>query len=130
MFQSQTSPGFQPNSSSSWKQIGIYPVNIGTGFGLTGNGILGFDTVGLGTGASSDNVELSGQAISAYATSSPWVGQLGLSQFPMNVSDTLAPHSFLSRLKEEGHIPSLSFGYQAGAIYRKYMTQVIARRIK
>ncbi|KAH7399204.1 aspartic peptidase domain-containing protein [Phaeosphaeria sp. MPI-PUGE-AT-0046c] len=118
VFKSQVSPGFQPNSSSSWSEIGIYPVNIGTGFGLTGNGIFGFDTAGLGTGASSENVQLIAQAISAFATSNPWIGQLGLSQFPMNVSDKLAPHSFLSRLKEEGHIPSLSFGYQAGAIYR------------
>jgi hypothetical protein len=49
------------------------------------------------------------------------VGQLRLSRFPLNVSDTEAPHSFLSRLKEEGRIPSLSFGYQVGAVYRKCM---------
>jgi hypothetical protein len=94
-------------------------VGIGVGFGLTGNGKLGYDTAGLGTGASVNNIELKKHAVSAYAAPNPWIGQLGLSQFPMNVSDTETPHSFLSRLKEEGHIPSLSFGYQAGALYRE-----------
>jgi hypothetical protein len=119
VFQSKVSAGFQTNASSTWSEIGIYPVGLGGNFGLTGNGKLGYDTAGLGTGASANNIDLTKHAISAYATSNPWIGQLGLSQFPMNVSNTETPHSFLSRLKEEGHIPSLSFGYQAGAYYRE-----------
>jgi hypothetical protein len=94
-------------------------VGIGGNFGVTGNGKLGYDTAGLGTGASTNNVELKKHAVSGYAAPNPWVGQLGLSQFSMNASSTETPHSFLSRLKEEGRIPSLSFGYQAGAYHRK-----------
>lgn len=120
VFSSKVSPGFQANASSTWSEIGIYPISLGSNFGLSGNGKLGYDTAGLGTGSSVNNVELKKHVVFPYATPNPWIGQLGLSQFPMNVSDSQTPHSFLSRLKEEGHIPSLSFGYQTGAIYRKF----------
>ncbi|KAJ4382729.1 hypothetical protein N0V86_001951 [Didymella sp. IMI 355093] len=36
----------------------------------------------------------------------------------MTINDTDRPVSFLHALKQTGHIPSLSFGYQAGAAYR------------
>jgi hypothetical protein len=100
--------------------MGTYRVGLGTNFGLQGNGIFGNDTAGLGTGGAAKVVSMEQQAVVAYATSDLWVGQLGLSQYALNMSNTVTPHSFLSRLKEEGHIPSLSFGYQAGAFYRNY----------
>jgi hypothetical protein len=110
-----------PNASSTWSEIGIYPIGLGSNFGFTGNGVLGYDSAGLGTGTgtTANSVALEKLAVEAYASEKFWVGQLGLSQFPMNVSDKEAPHSFLSRLREEGKIPSLSFGYQVGAIYRE-----------
>jgi hypothetical protein len=120
VFYSKPSPGFQPNASSTWSEIGIYPIGLGANFGPTGNGVLGYDNAGLGTGigTTANSIELTKLAVEAYASDKFWIGQLGMSQFPLNVSDTEAPHSFLSRLKEEGRIPSLSFGYQVGAIYR------------
>jgi hypothetical protein len=99
--------------------MGTYRVGLGANFGLTGNGKFGNDTVGLGTGAGANAINIDKQAVVAYATSDVWVGQLGLSKWALNMSDTVSPHSFLSRLKEGGYIPSLSFGYQAGAFYRE-----------
>jgi hypothetical protein len=96
-----------------------YLIGLGANFGLTGNGKFGSDTVGLDTGAGANAINIDKQAVVAYATSDVWVGQLGLSKWALNMSDTVTPHSFLSRLKEGGHIPSLSFGYQAGAFYRE-----------
>jgi hypothetical protein len=121
VFSSKPSPGFQPNASSTWSEIGIYPIGLGSNFGFNGNGMLGYDNAGLGTGTgtTTNSIALEKLAIEAYASDKFWIGQLGLSQWPMNVNDTEAPHSFLSRLKEEGRIPSLSFGYQIGAVYRK-----------
>jgi hypothetical protein len=74
---------------------------------------------GRGAATTANSIALEKLAVEAYASEKFWVGQMGLSQFPMNVSDKEAPHSFLSRLKEEEKIPSLSFGYQVGAIYRE-----------
>jgi hypothetical protein len=117
---SRPSIGFHPANSSSWSEMGTYRVGLGANFGLTGNGKFGNDTVGLGTGAGVNAVNIDQQAVVAYATSDVWVGQLGLSKWALNMSDTVTPHSFLSSLKEGGYIPSLSFGYQAGAFYREF----------
>lgn len=54
----------------------------------------------------------------AYASSGFWIGQLGLLPSTLNFSDTISSPSFLRRLKDDGYIPSLSYGYQAGASYR------------
>lgn len=86
--------------------------------GLTGNGAFGYDTMGTSSGGAVDTPTLNRQAVSAYASPDFWLGMLGLSQFAMNMSEA-SPYSFLSSLKEEGFIPSLSYGYQAGAAYRK-----------
>ncbi|KAF1839976.1 acid protease [Cucurbitaria berberidis CBS 394.84] len=98
--------------------MGIYRIGIGRDYGLTGNAVYGYDTIGPSTSGAIDVSTLEKHAIAAYATPDFWLGQLGLSMFALNISDTNQPHSFLSRLKEEGYIPSLSFGYQAGAPYR------------
>lgn len=119
IYASRPSTGFHPINSSTWEEIGIYRVGLGTNFGLAGNGVFGFDTAGLGTSSSVEVVRMEKIAIAAYATSQIWVGQLGLSKYALNMTETTAPHSFLSRLKEEGQIPSLSFGYQAGAWHRR-----------
>ncbi|KAF2110264.1 aspartic peptidase domain-containing protein [Lophiotrema nucula] len=118
VFAQRPSDGFQKNESSTWNELGIYRVGLDTNLGFTGNGYFGYDTVGTGTAGSTDTPVLEHQAISAYATPDLWLGQLGLSQFALNMSETDQPHSFLSSLKEQGSIPSLSFGYNAGAPYR------------
>jgi hypothetical protein len=120
IFQSQPSPGFQKNQSTTWSEIGIYRMGLGANLGLTGNAYYGYDNFGLGGSPSSNTTELAKLAVAAYATPDFWVGQLGLNMFPIIVGETERPHSLLARLKDEGKIPSLSFGYQAGAPYREY----------
>lgn len=118
VFASQKSIGFQVNASSTWEEIGIYEAGLGKAHNFTGNAVFGYDTVGPSSSDTIDVPTLERLPVAAYATPDLWLGQLGLSMFALNLSDTDEPHSFLSRLKEEGHIPSLSFGYQAGAPYR------------
>lgn len=119
VFNSKAGIGFQKNASSSWDEIGIYKVRMGARYGLAGNAYFGYDTVGPSTSRSVDVPTLEKQAVASFATPDYWQGRLGLSMYSMNFTDSDRPHSFLSRLKEEGHIPSLSFGYQAGAPYRQ-----------
>lgn len=122
IFDSRPSDGFQLNRSSTWEDLGVYRVGIGANLGLTGNGQFGYDTAGPGSGGDKAAPKLNRQAVSAYAAPDIWVGQLGLSMFALNMTETEHPSSFLSSLKEGGMISSLSFGYQAGAPYRKSRT--------
>ncbi|KAI4605557.1 hypothetical protein J4E83_010550 [Alternaria metachromatica] len=112
-FQQRPSPGFQANMSSTWKTIGLYELGMGRIHEINGNGLQGFDSVEL------NDFTMEGQAITAYASPGFWIGQMGLSPLPLNFSETISSPSLMSALKDEGHIPSLSYGYQAGASYRK-----------
>jgi len=117
-FQQRSSPGFQANMSSTWEAIGLYELGMGRIHGITGNGLHGFDDIGL------DNFTMTHLAVTAYASPGFWIGQMGLSPLPLNFSETINSPSLISALKSDGHIPSLTYGYQAGAPYRK--TKIVA----
>lgn len=118
IFASRPSLGFQKNASSTWDQLGTYRVAQGESFAYKGNAYYGYETMGPSTSGTVNVPTFEKLGIAAYATPDLWLGRLGLSMFPLNMSKTVQPHSFLSRMKEEGHIPSLSFGYEAGAPYQ------------
>jgi hypothetical protein len=94
-------------------------MGLGVNLGLGGNAYFGYDNFGMGSSQDHNETKVEQLAVAAYGTPDFWVGQLGLSMFPIIVGETERPHSLLARLKEEGKVPSLSFGYQAGAPYRK-----------
>lgn len=98
--------------SSTWKAIGLYELGLEKDRGITGNGLYGFDNAGL------DDFTMENLALTAYASPGFWVGQMGLLPLPLNFSETISSPSLLSALKDVGHIPSLAYGYQAGAPYR------------
>lgn len=120
-FNNAISPGFQVNSSSSWDNIGTFELGQNDFLGFTGNGGFGYDTVGLIRGDSSETITNNDTAVTAYASPEFWLGEIGLSNRPMDLGQDDKPSSFLSNLKKAGNIPSLSFGYTAGAPYRKYL---------
>lgn len=120
--------GFQPNASSTWQGVGRYNLEPGTKFELDGDSLYGYDRAGISIDDSaSDNLTLEDQIVGAYSTPSEiglsrlWLGRLGLSQFDMTLNISDRPVSFLHALKQKNHIPSLSFGYQAGAAYREHI---------
>ncbi|KAG8160861.1 hypothetical protein KVR01_009125 [Diaporthe batatas] len=113
-FESEESNGFQTNKSSTWKAIGIYELFIEEHLGIDGRGLFGYDSVGLGE--SSPATEH--QVVAGVATPNYWVGLLGLGANYTNFSEEERPSSLLRTLKDEGNIPSLSYGYTAGAPYR------------
>jgi hypothetical protein len=91
---------------------------------LTGNAYYGFDTLTLGV-PGANLPSLDNQIIAGIATNDYWLGYLGLSPIPFNFSsqnDATSMRdpqpSFLSNLKNQSLIPSLSWGYTAGASYR------------
>ena len=117
---------FNPNASSTWSiagldNNGLYNLNAGVEnlLGYRGNAYYGFDNVTLGW--QSDHLpKLSHQIIAGYATDDFYIGSLGISPQPElfgNFNDGFP--SLLTTLRNQSLIPSLSWGYTAGAFYQQ-----------
>jgi len=116
----ETSRGFLFNSSNSetWQQKGFYQLWIEKYLGLVGNGLYGFDSVGLGR-AGEMGPSVQNTTIGTLVTANFWLGHIGVHSKSTNFSvfDESVP-SYLTTLFDQKSIPSLSFGYTAGAQYR------------
>ncbi|KAK9780491.1 putative Aspartic peptidase domain-containing protein [Seiridium cardinale] len=120
---------FSPNKSSSWKELGFFEINS-DGVGLEGNlgyiqeAEFGLDSLGIGLINGSGGPTLDNQTIGGIATTSPFYlyhgGIFGLNPEPLNFTTlgNFSSTSFLSTLKDQDIIPSLSWSYTAGAKYR------------
>lgn len=112
---------YDVNASSTWTDEGLYAFGVEQNLPYTTNydaGDYGYDTLGLGLPGSGD-VSLPDQVIATLATKDFYLGNLGLTPRPVNFSSFVdSKPSFLSSLRDQRHIPSLSFGYNAGAQYR------------
>ncbi|KAJ4302663.1 hypothetical protein N0V90_001552 [Kalmusia sp. IMI 367209] len=117
-FNNSPSPGFQSNFSTTWELIGLYRLGQNNFLGYIGNGVSGYDTVGFVSNNITQTLQIKHQAVTAYATSSFWLGQIGLGKRGMNFRQNERPESFLTNLKDAKIIPSLSYGFTAGASYR------------
>ncbi len=112
---------FNPNTTTTWKDQGLYGLGAETNLPYTSNfddGDYGFDTLGLGY-SGSGGPALDHQVVATVATKDFYLGNLGLTPRPVNFSsfDNPSP-SFLTSLRNQSLIPSLSYGYNAGAQYR------------
>lgn len=89
------------------------------GYTDSNNGDYGYEHLGLGLQGSA-GPSLSHQIVAGIATKQYYMGNLGVNSKSINLTsfDESQP-SLLSSLKNQGLIPSLSFGYTAGARYRK-----------
>ncbi|OCK83868.1 acid protease [Lepidopterella palustris CBS 459.81] len=117
-FNGAQSSGFQYNQSSTWKLIGLYDLILENQLNYTGNGLYGLDNVGLEL-QNSGGLNLTGQVVAGIATKDFYLGIFGIGPKPSNFSNFQYPQpSFMHTLKDENKIPSLSYGYTAGASYR------------
>lgn len=112
-FQVNPSQGFNVNASSSWQSNGIFNLIREENLGISENGEYGFDTVTIGDSPSAPT--LPHQVVAGIATSEFWLGSFGLGPKPANFSAIIP--SFMANLASQKVIPSLSFGYTAGAKY-------------
>ncbi|KAL9638155.1 MAG: hypothetical protein Q9204_001600 [Flavoplaca sp. TL-2023a] len=113
---------FSPNASSTWDNVGNFALDVEKHLrnysSNWDNGNYGFDTLSLGyLGSGGPTVETS--VIAGLNTKDFYLGSIGLSPQPLNftATDNPAP-SLLGNLKTRNQIPSLSYGYSAGAPYR------------
>ena len=110
--------GFQWNSSSTWG-TGSKVSPIGGNLGVVATGLYGTDTVGVGVD-NTTGLTLTGGHVVGVNASSFYIGTLGLAAGMDN-------SSMLSQLFKQKMIPSLSYGYTAGALYRKYLSSLPMR---
>ncbi|KAJ5635156.1 uncharacterized protein N7484_008469 [Penicillium longicatenatum] len=113
---------FNMNQSSTWDELGVFGINQ-DGVGLEANlgyyqrGEFALDTISIGlTGPTLKN-----QTVAGIATPEPfYLGTFGLNSQPVNFTSlgNFSSSSFITTLKDEGTIPSLSWSYTAGAKYR------------
>jgi hypothetical protein len=118
-FQGRSSNGFLVNESSTWLEIGLYDTSLKKELNYSVNALYGLDNVGLMV-QNSGGPTLSNQVVAGIAAKDVYLGLLGLSPKAANFSEFEHPQkSFISTLRDEGKIPSLSYGYTAGAYYSK-----------
>jgi len=117
---------FNLNTSSTWDGQGTFYINS-NGLGVEANlgyrigAKFGLETVGLGYTDGVSGPVLTNQTVAAFATASPlYLGLFGLNPEPVNftVIGNFSAPSYLSSLKAQDLIPSLSWSYTAGAHYR------------
>lgn len=111
--------GFLSNQSSTWEKKGLFKLGINNPLNLTGNGDYGYDTVRLGSD-DPKGINLTHQLVAGIATKDFYIGQFGLNPKTSNFSNDDHPvPGYLENLVEAKLIPSFSYGYTAGAKYRK-----------
>jgi hypothetical protein len=123
-YNGRQSPGLQ--DTPSWKDAGIYAIPLPNWWidtlsidGNNGTGeILGIDYVGLGN-SSPDSPILTDQYVVKYLTKTFYLGSFGLAAGNSGPNGGAKPN-FLENFDRSAHkIASRSYGYTAGAYYRK-----------
>lgn len=112
--------GFQANISTTWESLGTFEVGISTNLGFNAGAHYGRDNVGL-MFQYSGGPTLPGQVVGSIINKRPFfVGFFGLSPKSFNFTNLDNPHpSYMTSLRENRQIPSISYGYTAGAHYSK-----------
>lgn len=105
---------FQANESSTWQDQGAFELGLDPQLGFNGNGIYGFDSIAFG-----DEFSVPSQVIGVINTTDYWLGFFGLGVEPTNFTSSDKPTFLDSMVENQSLIPSHSYGYTAGAHYRK-----------
>lgn len=111
---------FQPKTASDGSPYFILPFDSEQSLGIfSANGLVGYDTVSLKWNGTNPPNNLQSQVVAGYAAKNPFLGVLGIRGIPNHIFNASSTQdSPLQSLKTNGNIPSLVFGYTAGAAYR------------
>ena len=110
--------GFEFNQSSTWSTIGNFALSEQNGLANPQKSLYGTDVVALGP-SSAAGLELTQNSLIAGVATEPfYLGLLGLQPSNSSRFNDSSP-SVMTLLKNQGQIPSLSYGYTAGALYSK-----------
>ena len=121
-FDASVASGFQRSQSRTRQEKPSTVISEESFLNVTSSAYSGVDVVGLGSDASA-GLNLSSSLIAGVSTETIYLGILGLkpqSTTDINTSTAYAsPETLVEQLKDQNLIPSLSYGYTAGAIYSK-----------
>ena len=111
---------FDTTQSSSWQVLGNYSLGLELNLGYDGSASFGLDTVALGFNNFTGGTPIDSQVVSSLAIDEYYIGVFGLSPNATTFDNYTNPRSsFLTTMHNQGMIPSLSWGYTAGATYRE-----------
>lgn len=110
---------FDPSKSTSWTDKGNYSMRLEENLGYSDQAMYGFDTIALGLSEAIGSPQVNSQVVAAFENNDFYTGIFGLGHEGTNFTDYTPNATFLTSLKERDMIPSLSWGYTAGAAYRK-----------
>jgi hypothetical protein len=89
---------------------------VGQNFNISENGFYGRDAIGLG---GRGGPTLDDQIVGGIATEKHYLGMFGVNSQSTDFNLNGEQPSYIASLKNQNIIPSLSFGYTAGAQYRE-----------
>lgn len=134
-YEGRPSLGFDETKSSKWQTAGIYTIPVPEWYNETLQAeepaaVWGVDNVGLGE-SSPQSFILAEQYVVKYTVANFYMGSLGLAVGSTGPPGALKPN-FMDNMYGSAHrIASRSFGYTAGAYYRKcivwYYSAVITK---
>ena len=111
---------FNLTQSSSRNDLGLYNLDLELNLGDNETGSYGVDKIALGLSNVTGGPTVDSQIVVGIETDYYRTGMFGLSPQPTNLTNFTEPHaSFLTTLKTQNLIPSLSWAYTAGARYRE-----------
>lgn len=115
---------YQPNNSSTFSRIGngseyvSLPVAESGVTGFDGSAEAGYDNLTFGW-PDDGGISIKHHTVFSYAVKDPFLGQLGLSHWPINIGNFNDQYqSLLDSFRTQGTIISSSWSYTAGAHYR------------
>ncbi|WPH01471.1 Hypothetical protein R9X50_00431700 [Acrodontium crateriforme] len=109
---------FNTSASSTWDTIGLYDLSVDRNLGFVSNAYYSYETVGL-SGLGENGPTIQNTTVGAMAGITFYLGLFGLNPKPSNFTGYNDPSpSYMTLLKEQKQIASLSVGYTAGANYR------------
>ncbi|KAL8967553.1 MAG: hypothetical protein Q9183_002863 [Haloplaca sp. 2 TL-2023] len=110
---------FDMNASSTWESNGFWQLGNERNLGIFANGLFGNDTLGLGI-PGSGGPTLGNQIMAMIGTEDFYLGMFAINPKRTNYTGITeqGQASYMTTLKEQNLIPSVSFGYTAGAQYR------------
>ncbi|KAI9770562.1 MAG: hypothetical protein M1840_003152 [Geoglossum simile] len=103
---------FNYSASSTWQSVGVYELGLDPQLGFGGAANYGYDKISF-----LDQISIPDQIVGVINTTEYWLGFMGLGSRPTNFTSEDKP-SLLASLVTARKIPSLSYGFTAGAFYR------------
>ncbi|KAI4212168.1 MAG: hypothetical protein LQ351_005037 [Letrouitia transgressa] len=110
---------YNSNTSSTWSPKGLYQLYNGRNLGIEAVGLFGNETLALGL-PGSGGPTLEKQIIAGIGNEAFYLGMFGVNPKRTNYTGIAdeGQASIMTSLKDQNLIPSISFGYTAGAQYR------------